>query len=125
MSRIWMTYPSRSALRSTSTPSAQLPRCCRWLCRRTWSLVRGSRQPEIGAGLRRIPALHARSSVLSGGTLLVASVQTAPEAIGGCCCLRPRELEHGNGADSSSLAFVLGKARVAPRLLGVDAVAFT
>src|SRR4051812_11900812 len=39
--------------------------------------------------------------------------------------LRPPELEHRNGADSSSLAFVLGKARVAPRLLGVDAVAFS
>src|SRR3979490_1104418 len=38
--------------------------------------------------------------------------------------LRAPELEHRNGADSSSLAFVLGKAWVAPRLLGVDAVAF-
>src|SRR6516164_6190088 len=41
------------------------------------------------------------------------------------CGLRPPEFEHGNGADSSSLAFVLGKAWVAPRLLGVDAVAFS
>src|SRR5438128_2114543 len=32
------------------------------------------------------------------------------------------QFEHRNGADSSSLALVLGKARVAPRLLGVDAV---
>src|ERR1700736_2211312 len=39
--------------------------------------------------------------------------------------LRPPELEHRNGADSSSLAFVLGKAWVALRLLGVDAVAFS
>src|SRR6266571_3398544 len=39
--------------------------------------------------------------------------------------LRPAKFEHGNGADSSSLACVLGKARVAPRLLGVDAVAFS
>jgi hypothetical protein len=39
--------------------------------------------------------------------------------------LRPPKFEHRNGADSSSLAFVLGKARVAPRLLGVDAVAFS
>src|SRR3979490_1512401 len=38
--------------------------------------------------------------------------------------LRAPELEHRNGADSSSLAFVLGKAWVAPRLLGVDAIAF-
>src|SRR3981081_313827 len=38
--------------------------------------------------------------------------------------LRPRKFEHRNGADSSGLACVLGKARVAPRLLGVDAVAF-
>src|SRR6185312_13051080 len=30
-----------------------------------------------------------------------------------------------NGADSSSLTFVLGKAWVAPSLLGVDAVAFS
>src|ERR1700730_9317277 len=35
------------------------------------------------------------------------------------------EFEHRNGADSISLACVLGKARVAPRLLGVDAVAFS
>src|SRR6516164_10449469 len=41
------------------------------------------------------------------------------------CGLRPPKFEHGNGADSSSLAFVLGKAWVAPRLLGVDAVAFS
>src|SRR6266511_1579322 len=40
------------------------------------------------------------------------------------CGLRPAKFEHRNGADSSSLAFVLGKAWVAPRLLGVDAVAF-
>src|SRR5437867_5921071 len=40
------------------------------------------------------------------------------------CGLRPPEFEHRNGADSSSLACVLGKAWVAPRLLGVDAVAF-
>ena len=41
------------------------------------------------------------------------------------CGLRPPEFEHRNGADSSSLACVLGKAWVAPRLLGVDAVAFS
>src|SRR5437667_8404948 len=40
------------------------------------------------------------------------------------CGLRPPKFEHGNGADSSGLACVLGKAWVAPRLLGVDAVAF-
>ena len=40
------------------------------------------------------------------------------------CGLRPPEFEHRNDADPSSLAFVLGKARVAPRLLGVGAVAF-
>src|SRR5882672_551947 len=39
--------------------------------------------------------------------------------------LRPRKFEHRNGADSSGLACVLGKARVAPRLLGVDTVAFS
>src|SRR5215213_7321431 len=39
--------------------------------------------------------------------------------------LRPRKFEHRNGADSSSSACVLGKAWVAPRLLGVDAVAFS
>src|SRR5258708_29538521 len=38
--------------------------------------------------------------------------------------LRPPKFEHRNGADSSSLACVPGKAWVAPRLLGVDAVAF-
>src|SRR5919198_5928944 len=41
------------------------------------------------------------------------------------CGLRPPEFEHRNGADSSSLACVLGKAWVAPRLLGVDALAFS
>src|SRR2546429_3105389 len=41
------------------------------------------------------------------------------------CGLRPPKFEHRNGADSSSLACVLGKARVAPSLLGVDAVAFS
>src|SRR6478736_7960909 len=41
------------------------------------------------------------------------------------CVLRQPKFEHRNGADSSSLAFVLGKAGVAPRLLGVDAVAFS
>src|SRR5690349_20090786 len=40
------------------------------------------------------------------------------------CGLRPAKCEHRNGAESSSLACVLGKAWVAPRLLGVDAVAF-
>ena len=39
--------------------------------------------------------------------------------------LRPRKFEHRNGADSSSSACVLGKAWVAPGLLGVDAVAFS
>src|SRR5258707_8498650 len=39
--------------------------------------------------------------------------------------LRPPEFEHRNGANSSSLACVPGKAWVAPRLLGVDAVAFS
>src|SRR5436190_11243534 len=38
--------------------------------------------------------------------------------------LRAPKFEYRNGADSSSLACVLGKAWVAPRLLGVDAVAF-
>src|SRR2546423_7153731 len=41
------------------------------------------------------------------------------------CGLRPPKFEQRNGADSSSLACVLGKAWVAPRLLGVDAVAFS
>src|SRR5229473_6539264 len=41
------------------------------------------------------------------------------------CGLRPPKFEHRNGADSSSLACVLGEAGVAPRLLGVDAVAFS
>src|SRR5947199_10878037 len=41
------------------------------------------------------------------------------------CGLRPPKFEHRNGADSSSLACVLGKAWVAPRLLGVDAIAFS
>src|ERR1700730_15525826 len=39
--------------------------------------------------------------------------------------LRPRKFEHRNGADSGGLARILGKAWKAPRLLGVDAVAFT
>src|SRR6266542_2926040 len=39
--------------------------------------------------------------------------------------LRPPQFEHRNCADSSSLACVLGKAWVAPRLLSVDAVAFS
>src|SRR5215218_11114423 len=41
------------------------------------------------------------------------------------CGLCPPEFEHRNGADSSCLACVLGKAWVAPGLLGVDAVAFS
>src|SRR5262245_33923864 len=40
------------------------------------------------------------------------------------CGLRPPKFEHRNGADFGSLACVLGKAWVAPRLLGVDALAF-
>ena len=36
--------------------------------------------------------------------------------------LRSPKFEHRNCADSSSLAFVLGKAWVAPRLLIIDAV---
>src|SRR5258706_6759188 len=39
--------------------------------------------------------------------------------------LRPPKFEHRNGADSSSLACVPGKAWVAPCLLGVDAVALS
>src|SRR5205823_11949206 len=41
------------------------------------------------------------------------------------CGLHPPKFQHRNGADSSSLACVLGKAWVAPRLLSVDAVAFS
>ena len=41
------------------------------------------------------------------------------------CTVPQGRPEHRNGANSSSLAFVLGKAWVAPRLLGVDAVAFS
>ena len=41
------------------------------------------------------------------------------------CGLRPPKFEHRNGADFGSLACVLGKAWVAPCLLGVDAVAFS
>src|SRR6478736_4100841 len=41
------------------------------------------------------------------------------------CVLRQPKFEHRNGANSSRLAGVLGKAGVAPRLLGVDAVAFS
>src|SRR5690242_12874296 len=41
------------------------------------------------------------------------------------CGLRPGEFEYGDGADSGGLACVLGKAWVAARLLGVDAVAFS
>src|SRR5262249_42165867 len=37
----------------------------------------------------------------------------------------PPKFEHRNGAHSSSLACVLGKAWVAPRLLSVDTVAFS
>src|SRR6266700_5866271 len=39
--------------------------------------------------------------------------------------LGPAKFEHGNGADSGGLACVLGKAGVAPRLLGIDPVAFS
>ena len=39
--------------------------------------------------------------------------------------LGPRKFEHRNGADASGLACVLGKSWVAPRLLGVDPVAFS
>src|ERR1035438_4568673 len=38
--------------------------------------------------------------------------------------LRPAEFENRNGSHPSSLAFVLGEACVAPRLLCVDAIAF-
>src|SRR5207253_635760 len=41
------------------------------------------------------------------------------------CGLRPPKFEHRNGADSGGLARILGEAWVAPRLLGVDAVAFS
>src|SRR3979411_1572960 len=37
----------------------------------------------------------------------------------------PRKFEHRNGADSGGLARILGKAWITPRLLGVDAVAFS
>src|SRR5690348_6305940 len=40
------------------------------------------------------------------------------------CGLCPAEFEHRNDADSGGLPCILGKAWVAPRLLGVDAVAF-
>ena len=39
--------------------------------------------------------------------------------------LHPLEFEYRNGADSSSLACVLGETWVAPCLFGVDAVAFS
>src|SRR6476661_4861139 len=39
--------------------------------------------------------------------------------------LRPPQFEDRDGADSGGLACVLGKAWVAPCLLGVDAVAFS
>src|SRR6201986_4137408 len=57
----------------------------------------------------------------NGPPSCIAPCPDRPTRIG----LRPPKFEHRNGADSSSLACVLGKAWVAPRLLGVDAVAFS
>src|SRR5216683_1897644 len=52
------------------------------------------------------------------------ATRTSVAGLRGCGLRRP-EFEHRNGANSSSLACVPGKAWVAPRLLGVDAVAFS
>src|SRR6476660_3252231 len=62
------------------------------------------------------------------GALVIAAIVAAATGRSNpwkACGLRPPEFEHRNGADSGSLASVLGKAWVPPRLLGVDAVAFS
>src|SRR5258706_5210911 len=61
-----------------------------------------------------------RSSVATIISTVLRSYYVAGAAPPG---LRPPKFEHRNGAASSSFPFVLGKAWVAPRLLGVDAVA--
>ena len=75
-------------------------------------------------GGRSIP----RADVAHYMLAVVGKPETTGQVIGIAtlaCGLRPPQFEHGNGADSSGLACVFGKARVAPRLLGVDAVAFS
>ena len=75
-------------------------------------------------GGRSIP----RADVVHYMLAVVGKPETTGQVIGIAtlaCGLRPPKFEHGNGADSSGLACVFGKARVAPRLLGVDAVAFS
>ncbi len=87
---------------------------------RTRSSTRTATSPDPGSGrhsLDQVPVAAVRAG---------KSPRHKPTHItrlrGG---LRPRKFEHRNGADSSGLACVLGKARVASRLLGVDAVAFS
>src|SRR5215204_3486556 len=71
--------------------------------------------PSVGriAPLTGAAALLTRKAITSAGNMTRLG-----------CGLRPRKFEHRNDADSSSSACVLGKAWVAPGLLGVDAVAF-
>src|SRR5215204_1797025 len=72
--------------------------------------------PSVGriAPLTGAAALLTRKAITSAGNMTRLG-----------CGLRPRKFEHRNDADSSSSACVLGKAWVAPGLLGVDAVAFS
>src|SRR6266540_3123483 len=93
--------PARSAVRAMACPSRPAP-----------MIPTVTRSSSSIMFLRRI---RTRTGSSRPGSDTVA---TAPP-------LGPPKFEHRNGADSSSLAFVLGKAWVAPRLLSVDPVAFS
>src|SRR6266511_3482543 len=93
--------PARSAVRAMACPSRPAP-----------MIPTVTRSSSSIMFLRRI---RTRTGSSRPGSDTVA---TAPP-------LGPPEFEHRNGADSSSLACVLGKAWVAPRLLSVDPVAFS
>src|SRR6266568_3929399 len=93
--------PARSAVRAMACPSRPAP-----------MIPTVTRSSSSIMFLRRI---RTRTGSSRPGSDTVA---TAPP-------LGPPKFEHRNGADSSSLACVLCKAWVAPRLLSVDAVAFS
>ena len=81
------------------------------------------KSPFTAGHSRQVAALAAAAGERAG--LAPAVVERARLAAQNGCGLRPPKFKHRNGSDSGSLACVFGKAWVAPRLLGVDAVAFS
>src|SRR5205085_6397069 len=79
--------------------------------------------PALGGRERSCPVVLLHRATRSASTATRGPRTERHRRHPGALC--PSEFEHRDGADSSSSAGVLGIAWVTPRLLGVDAVAFS